>query len=585
MCGIFGFLNNFHGDKQDLITKQHNLIKHRGPDDFKYFMNSIITMGSVRLSITDIDNGSQPFQDDMKQVTCFYNGEIYNYKELKNELEEKGYRFNTNCDGEVIPSLYLEYGEKFFEKLDGMYSICLFDKKSEVLLLAVDPYSIKSIYYYTDGEHFAFSSEIKALSALPFTKFEIDEKLIFQYLFYKAIFPPETIFKNIFKLRPGTFLKVTNGVLRENEYHKSKLDSPSQESLEEALDKALNKSINEMIPEEVSYGCLLSGGLDSSIIVSYLHKNRYSNFNIYSIGYSGQLEDDERKFAQNLTKKLGLTLNEVILKPEEIPLLLNKVIYSLEEPIQDPITIPTYKVIKEASKKNRVLLTGDGSDELFGGYSRYKSMLKNGLSGYRDSIGTMTKSQFMNFFKLNHWFNDGYSILKNDTKLEDLMELEQVTRLPAYHLVRLDKLSMSHSIEARVPFLRNNIANLARLSRKFKDFITLDNEKIFLKNAVRNTVPKNIVSRRKKPFTLPINIWIKNELFDFVESILSSGNAYHLSFCDKKSIDLLLKEHREGLIDHSHIIWSLVILENFIQFTKDLNLNKAAIEKGTILLR
>lgn len=586
MCGIFGFSNNFFGDKQYLIAKQGELIKHRGPDDFKYFMNSEVTIGSVRLSITDIESGSQPFYDNTKQVICFYNGEIYNYKQLKNELIGKGYHFNTNCDGEIIPSLYIEYGEKFLEKLDGMFSICLFDKASETLLLAVDPYSIKPLYYYTDGEHFAFSSEIKAFSVLPFAQFNINEDFILKYLFYKAIFPPNTVFKNIFKLSPGTYLKFSKGSFNQYNYQttKSKMTISSQEALENILDKTLDKSIIEMIPHEVSYGCLLSGGLDSSIIVSYLHKNIQSKFNIYSIGYTGQLEDDERKFANNLTQKLGLTLNEVILSPEEVPFLLDKVIYSLEEPIQDPITIPTYKVIEEASKTDRVLLTGDGSDELFGGYSRYKSLMQSGFNGYYDSLGTMPKNQFMNLFKIDQWFNDEYSNLQSrgNIGLLDIMNLEQLTRLPAYHLVRLDKLSMANSIEARVPFLRKEISELANIARQSYNFISLDNEKILLKNAVRDTVPSNIVSRRKKPFTLPINSWIKNELFDYVESILLSSNAYYLSFCDNKSIEIILSEHRQGKVDHSHFIWSLITLENFVKFSK--TLGKDSLNSNATLL-
>ncbi|MGG3624415.1 asparagine synthase (glutamine-hydrolyzing) [Bacillus gobiensis] len=573
MCGIFGFSNCLFPPSQriEMITQMNKMTAHRGPNEFKWFTNEKVTIGSNRLSITDIQNGSQPFKDSSGKVICFFNGEIYNFKKLKKDLMSKGYFFYSDCDGEVIPALYLEYGYDFLSYLDGMFAICLYDETLNELVLAVDPYSIKQLYYTTQKETFVFCSEIKGLSVLPHVKFDVSEEKILQYLFYKAVFPPETAFNEIKKLTPSSFLIIKNGRLLKKQKYTPKQILPSTSvnlslgEMTQQFKESLINAVLEMVPKEVHFSCLLSGGLDSSTICSILKKYTGDPFDVYSIGYSDDLLDDERKFARRLSKNLNLHLHEVLLTPEEIPILLEKVSWSLEEPIQDPITLPTYKVIEQASESNRVLLTGDGADELFGGYNRYKALLKKGKAAYLDELGTLSLDHFTSMLELSNFSDPYFGTLPLEVTLEDVMKLEQITRLPSYHLVRVDKLSMAHSVEARVPLLRNVVREYSELMNTQYGCIQHDNEKWLLKKSLADIVPSYIINRKKKPFTLPISHWVKDELYDFIHSSLFAVNSQSTNYFSKKQLTHLLNVHKTGKYDYSSIIWALINLEYFYQ--------------------
>ncbi|EJP85275.1 asparagine synthase (glutamine-hydrolyzing) [Bacillus cereus] len=581
MCGIFGFFNNSLVNNEKIYIKSMSeSLKHRGPDDFQFYKDVMITMGANRFSITDIPNGRQPFKSRNGQVICFFNGEIYNHADLRSKLRAKGYIFNTQCDGEVIPHLYEEYGYDFLEYLDGMFSICLWDQHKKELVLAVDPFGIKQLYFYHQDNEFSFSSEIKGLATLPFVNLEIDTQALYEYLYYKAIFPPKTFFKQINKLEPSNFLVIRPDSVQKRQYN-SKVGKEIYEypddtlQLIEILEEKIIKNTVMMVPDEVNFGCLLSGGLDSSIITSILSKYTDRKFDVFSIGYPGNLVADEREYGRRLTKDLGINLHEVILSPNEIPTLLQSVNESIEEPIQDPITLPTYKVIQQASFSNKVLFTGDGSDELFGGYARYKSFIKDGKKEYFNQLGICNFNEFNQIFKLeNIPQNSFYNKFVELDSLEQLMDLEQKTRLPGYHLLRLDKLSMAHTVEARVPFLRGEILEIARKLLKTESCIKNNNEKWMLKRAVSKIVPDYIINRQKKPFTLPINEWIKNELFEFVESTLLASNSFTQTIIPKKQMQEIIMQHKAGIKDHSHFIWAIVVLNSFVESFKTVKSNK-----------
>ncbi|KPL57610.1 asparagine synthase (glutamine-hydrolyzing) [Rossellomorea vietnamensis] len=562
MCGIIGFTNveNQVSATKDLEVMMEK-IKHRGPDEHGIYIDEEVALGAVRLSINDLSNGSQPFSNEDGTVTVIYNGEIYNFHELTKNLIEKGYQLHSQCDGAVIPYLYEEYGVEFLKLIDGMYSIALWDSKKEKLVLAVDPMGIKPLYYHvTENNQLLFGSELKGFLH-KIKDIKICYKSIFQYLRYKFIPAPYTPFESVHKLKGGEVLTYSSGELSFKYIKVEEILTTNKNTLEEDL----IESVYSTTMSDVDTACIASGGLDSSFVLKIMSEQRITPLQVYTVGYKGMHKDDETKFASLISAQQEALFNGIKLDYSEIPNILSKVIYYLDEPNQDPISVPFFYLMKYIGRNFKVVLTGDGADEIFGGYDRFKNWDDNGNSeGYFSELCLFNDDELSSLFNRKPNFNRDADIeLSNVKSLRDAINWERKYRLQSYHLNRVDKLSMAWGVEARVPFLRPKIVQHTRTynENQYRDNGT---EKAELRKAVGAHLPDWLNQRKKKPFRFPISEWLKGELRDWVHENLLGSNCELHYFLNKKEIEKLVYNHEANLEDNSYKIWSLIVLNLYI---------------------
>jgi asparagine synthase (glutamine-hydrolysing) len=377
MCGIIGF----NWEDKSLARRMTETIIHRGPDDVALFTDSGLSLGMRRLSIIDLTKGIYPLTNENEDIFLIFNGEIYNFQKLKSMLEEKGHRFKTNCDGETIIHAYEEFGENFLNYLNGMFAICLYDKKKKELILARDRAGIKPLYYYFNNGHLVFASEIKSIIELSTVKREMNPDALNQYFSTRYNSGEETFFKNIFRLMPGHFIRFD---LRDKNLTISRywgLNFSEEEKLgikgyEKKLLELLKDSVKKQLISDVPLGVFLSGGLDSSAIVALIREIRDEEksdapIRTYSVGFAGGEKVNETKYAKRVSELFKTEHQEFLLK-SDIVKELPKIVWHCDEPLSDPALIPVYFLSEEAKKSSTVILTGDGGDELFAGYNHYK---------------------------------------------------------------------------------------------------------------------------------------------------------------------------------------------------------------------
>lgn len=587
MCGICGILN-FNGQNvnpQTIRSMAESLV-HRGPDEEGFFFSnsesssqSKIGLGFRRLSIIDLTNGHQPMRTN--GLTVVFNGEIYNFKELKKECENLGHKFLTQSDTEVLLRLFSEYKEKALEKLNGMFAFALWNDKKNELLLARDRIGIKPLYYFFDSKKIIFSSELKSLLLSGEVPFELDPKGIQDYFSFRFVPAPYTILKNVRKLIPGHFLTFKEGEMRDQSYWNLESDfEPSkkdEETLRVELFDLLNESVKLQMQSDVPLGAFLSGGVDSSLITALMVKNSAKKIKTFSIGFKKGTGVDESKYARTVAHFLGTEHHELFLTENDLA-HAEKYFSKMNEPVADPTILPTALLSRFAREEVKVVLTGEGGDELFAGYNRYKALLltewilksPNFLQkpfsfiakkfGRGDSFQAIPLVTPQNWFNLNQDFssriidslfennensqkNQGYlkmlvpSLIsdQNPQLLNAILALESRTALPERLLMKVDMASMSESLEARPPYLDHRIVELAwkiPSSQKIKFF----KGKYILRKIAARFLPRGIAWRKKHGFILPLSHWIRSFNRDFIQASLEDSIFESSPIFNKKMI-------------------------------------------------
>ncbi|OJH17328.1 asparagine synthase (glutamine-hydrolyzing) [Bacillus obstructivus] len=604
MCGFVGCIHDreigLRDSDRQLFKNMNDIITHRGPDDEGFFEDEHIQFGFRRLSIIDIESGHQPLTYENERYWIIFNGEIYNYVELRNELIEMGLTFETSSDTEVIIALYSHYKEKAVEKLRGMFAFTIWDKQEQVLIGARDPFGIKPFFYREEEKRTFFASEKKSI-LLAMDHEELNYDAAQHYMTYQFVPEPETMTKGIKKLEPGHYFTKKPGEKMKIERYWKASFQPVQKSEDEFVKEirdVLFDSVNVHMRSDVPVGSFLSGGIDSSIIAS-IAKQYHPNIKTFSVGFehNGFSEID---VAKETAEKLGVENISYIISPEEYMKELPKIIWHLDDPLADPACVPLYFVAREASKHVTVVLSGEGADELFGGYNIYrepqslevfdkipaigKSLLKalakilpEGVKGksfiergvtpmeqrYIGNAKMYTeaeKKDLLAQYRTGIDYTDITKPLYAETKGYDPVDRMQYIDIHTWMrgdiLLKADKMTMAHSLELRVPFLDKEVFKIA--SKIPTSLKTANNTtKYILRKAAEGVVPDHVLNRKKLGFPVPIRHWLKNEMNDWAKQIIHESATDHI--INKHYVLNLLEEHCQGKMDHSRKIWTVLV--------------------------
>lgn len=604
MCGFVGVLNHRPlsqvDNQKEIIAQMNRSIVHRGPDDEGYYHDAHVGFGFRRLSIIDVENGKQPLSYEDENYWIIFNGEIYNYIELKEELTQEGYTFETDSDTEVLLATYCRYKEDAASRLRGMFSFLIWDKQEKLLYGARDPFGIKPLYYKkTDGQVY-FASERKSLSAVS-NDFSLDKKALQQYMSFQFVPEPDTLDEKVKKVGPGQqFTLRPGGELQFNTYWKVSFQPSATEEgklIKEVRD-IIYDSVNVHMRSDVPVGSFLSGGIDSSFIVS-VAKEFHPELKTFSVGFE-QEGFSEVDVAKETAEKLGVENYHAIISAEEYMNELPKIIWNLDDPLADPAAIPLYFVAKEAKKQVTVVLSGEGADELFGGYNIYReplslkpferipsilkkmllrlaSVMPEGMKGKSFIVRGCTplenryignakifeeeaKQQVIKQYDPSVSYRDvTHPFFAESKDYSDVNKMQYVdihTWLRGDILLKADKMTMAHSLELRVPFLDKNVFEIASKipdHLKTKDGTT----KYILRKAAEGIVPDHVLNRKKLGFPVPIRHWLKNEMHDWAITIIKESETD--AYIDKSYVLRLLEDHCANKADYSRKIWTVLI--------------------------
>lgn len=612
MCGITGLIYTESTRPVDpgVIADMCSAIHHRGPDEWGMWTEGAVGIGMKRLRIIDLAGGHQPMANHDGSVRIVFNGEIYNYRELRTDLEHRGYRFATNSDTESILHLYEEYGQDCVKYLRGMFAFAIWDADKRRLFIARDRLGKKPLQYLYDGEKLIFSSEIKSILRYPALKPEVNRAGIANYVAYGYSPDPDTLFKGINKLPPGHTLTWENGKAVVSCYWdiEYKPDySVSERDLLEETERLLEESIKIRLVSDVPLGAFLSGGIDSSLVVALMARNMGKPVKTFSIGFD-EKKYNELPYARLVAQKYGTEHHEEIVRPdaeEVIPHLIRM----FDEPFADSSAIPTYYVSRLARRHVTVALSGDGGDEMFGGYDRY---LDSDLSSRTDKlplalrqailgtparllpesfpgintlrylaadadaryISKMTKGISWTHGKLfsSELVRDSGTCdpssplvrLLSRVHLHDPITRRQYldckTYLPGDIMTKVDRASMSVSLEARAPMLDHLFAEFAfRIPVQYK--VHGHTTKYLLKQLAYKLLPHQIIDRPKMGFAMPVAQWINSDWKEMSQDLVLGRRALQRDYFNSGYLTRIMDEHRRGRRDHSYIIWTLMVLE------------------------
>lgn len=564
MCGIVGFTN--HRDKA-LLEQMLKLVTHRGPDDQGLFSSSKISLGQARLSIIDLSSkGRQPMSSEDKKVTLVFNGEIFNFLELRKELINHGHRFKSKTDTEVVVHGYEEWGLEVIKKLRGFFAFALWDDKKETLFLVRDRIGVKPLYYCQDGKKLFFASEIKAILANSEIKRKVNKEAYHQYLAFQASLGERTLFQEIKKVPPASILSFKNGKLGKEKYWKlKKSKSLLVVNPEKRLEELLLESVKIRLASDVPLGVMLSGGLDSSAIVALMDRLGVKKINTFTVGF-GQ-PDDEFNYARLIAKKYRTNHQEILLKPKDIQKILKKIAWHQDEPLADGGGIATYLAAQAVREKVKVVLIGEGGDELFGGYSWYRLGLPY-FKYFPEELKTRIYYYLTTFYNKNKVQNvDQYPFFtnllnKNKGNLLDKMisyEIENI--LPNSLCMKVDKMTSAWGLEARAPFLDYRLVEFC-FSLGEEDKISLRSNKVLFKKVMSKYLPGEIVNRRKHGFLLPTIKWLNNDLKEFTREVIFDPSSFSQKYFSRKELrDLFIKKSYLSELERVNLLWRLLIFE------------------------
>ena len=603
MCGFIGIIRNnsdvLTEENQEMFKRANSIINHRGPNDEGYYHDERISFGFSRLSIIDIDNGHQPFTYDDENYWMVYNGEIYNYVELREQLIEKGFHFETDSDTEVVIAMFSAYREQAFQYFRGMFALLIWDKQAETLYGARDPFGIKPLYYTNTDQGTYFASEKKSLTY--YKGEEVDTEALQHYLSFQFVPEPLSMSKDIQKVEPGHyFVKKPDETIIFHCYWKAEFSPVIRERSKwiDRIQATMFDSVGIHMRSDVPVGSFLSGGIDSSLIVG-IAKQFNPNIKTFSVGFE-QESYSEIDVAKETAEKLQVENISYTITPEEYVENLPKIIWHMDDPLADPACVPLYFVAREASKQVTVVLSGEGADELFGGYNIYRepnalkvfnyvpntinrllnrlaAVLPEGVKGksYLERGTTLLKDRYIGNAKMfendqkkallknynpNSMYQQVTAPLYQDVKEEDPVNQMQYidihTWLRGDILLKADRMTMANSLELRVPFLDKEVFKVAsELPVDLK--IAKGTTKQILREASRGIVPDHVLNRKKLGFPVPIRHWLKNELHDWAKILIKDSQTDHL--LEKAYVLQLLEDHSQGKADYSRKIWTVLI--------------------------
>jgi len=591
MCGICGIIRK--GDNKDIIKKMNDRIMHRGPDGEGYYIDGDIAFGHRRLSIIDLSTGDQPIYNEDNSVVTVYNGEIYNYVELRSELESLGHEFKTKSDTEVLVHGYEEWHTDLPKHLRGMFAFAIHDKKRNEIFLARDNFGIKPLYYAKMNDSFMFASEIKSFLDVPDFKKEFNEEILETYLEFSFVPTNETFFKGVYRLDAGCSLLYKDEDIKINKYFKLdfKEDKMSFTDAVKNISDVMEDSVKRHLIADVEVGSFLSSGIDSSYIVSLARPHK-----TYTVGYENK-KYDEINYAKDLADKLGIKNESKIIKKDEYLDAIPKIMYHLDEPTSDPAAISLYFVAKLASRDLKVVLSGEGADEFFGGYNYYREEVDykfyNKIPyGIRHAIGKVAglfpEVRGFNFLvrrgeKLENSYigvNRNFSekmarkVLRKNYELKaidvtknvynEFKDYSNIDKMQAIDinfwlmkdiLLKADRMTMASSIEGRVPFIDKEVFSVAsKLPFDYK--VTKENTKVALREAAKEVIPTDAYKKKKLGFPVPIREWIKDGAFkEDIEKTINSDVANR--YFNVKFLNKLFNEHLSGKKDNYRKIWTV----------------------------
>ncbi|HET9907815.1 MAG TPA: asparagine synthase (glutamine-hydrolyzing) [Anaerolineales bacterium] len=618
MCGICGKYSPT-GVQSAELNHMLDTIAHRGPDDSGCYVRGNIGLGNRRLSIIDLQSGKQPISNEDRTIWVVYNGEMYNFPQLRRQLESKGHTFHTNSDTEAIVHLYEEFGEGCVEHISGMFAFALWDEREQKLLLARDRIGQKPLFYSLDGLDFYFGSEIKSSLALHSQTTELDMLAMHDYLSLRFISPPRTIFKHIQKLAPAHTLVFQYGQIRLRRYwqlsFREKLQISESEILD-ALQQQIRVTVSSHLLSDVPIGAFLSGGLDSSLIVAVLAQDLGLKPQTFSIGVD-ESDFDETPYARMVSEHHQTNHVEERVAANLVT-SLPELIWHLDEP-SDPIAACMFQAARLASRHVKVVLGGDGGDELFAGFDRYvggryidlynamplnlrQSLIGPILERLPDSFTYKSFTQKLRwvhhlslqstaaeqyaeatcFFRFTHegkrslyssqlWkelgnrnstvaITEPFNQAHADDLLDRMLYTDFITRLPEHSLVLTDRMSMAHGLETRSPFLDHELVEfLAKVPAKIK--VQNNQPKYLMRKLAANYLPTPILQREKQGFMLPIAYWFRTDLFPVASQMLQSSYFVKEGWFKTETIQKLLDEHRSRRYDHHVRLWMLLTLE------------------------
>ncbi len=597
MCGICGFTG--HIDKSDkIIKKMADVITHRGPDSEGFYCDKNISMGFRRLSIIDLSGGDQPIYNDDKTKVLTFNGEIYNYKELRSELISLGHKFSTNTDSEVILQGYEAWGEKVLDRLRGMFGFAIYNLKDDSLFIARDFFGIKPVHYALVGDHFVYGSEIKSILEFPLYEKKFNAKALDTYLSFQYVLPPETFFEGVYCLLPGHFLRYKNGKITTQRYFEptfSPDEALTEDDAADKIEKVFEESVNAHKISDVEVGCFLSSGVDSSYVSSYFAEQK-----TFTVGFDFGEKYNETDWAKELSEKIGVEHHSKIISSDEFWANIEKVQYYMDQPLADPSCIALYFVSKLASEYVKVVLSGEGADELFGGYTIYNEI--NSLKAYQklpagirkilaDIVRPMPKFKGRSFiirgantvekrFIGNAFMFDKTEkqmILKTGLKVSEpyeytkklydrVSDYDDITKMQYLDintwmvgdiLLKADRMSMANSLELRVPFLDKEVFSVARtIPSRLR--VNRKNTKYAMRKAAHRHIPEEWAKKKKLGFPVPTRVWLRDEkYYNIVKAAFNSETAK--KFFNSEKLIKYLDDHYKGKEDNSRKIWTVYI--------------------------
>jgi len=624
MCGICGVCGL---DDRNLIKKMAEVIKHRGPDDEGFYIDKDIMLGHKRLSIIDIKTGHQPIFNEDKSIVIVYNGEVYNFKELRQELEKNGHRFYTNTDTEVIVHAYEEYGDNCPSYFNGMFAFAIWDSNKKKLLISRDRLGIKPVYYTKIRDIFLFASEIKSILQYNDVKREIDYGALDEYLTFRHSLAPKTLFKNIFKLLPGHNLVYEDGSISIESYwdiKKIELYGNTEEFYIKTFRNQLEESVKKRLISDVPLGVYISGGVDSASIVALMSKMGVKEIETFCIGTDDYNDpNNELPKAKTIADHFGTNHHEIIIN-EEVINVMPRVVWHLDEPLGEATMTMMYHLSKKSKEFVTVALTGEGADEILGGYVQYKHLLlgnnmgrfiplpiakqvlpkiidiiplgvldkmfdypsslgEEGKKRVREYVGSL-KDETESYLATVSLFSEKdkdelyYGGIKEnidkgiksktqeiffnnkDSFYDKIFYREIKTWLPDLILNRQDKIAMANAIEARVPYLDYQLVELSA-SIPLKLKIRWMDDKYILRRCMRDILPKEFSKRKKFPFFIPVDKWFEKNIRDIALKILSESELSKHGCFKHRYIQKIIENHNKSKLIFSRQLWALLAFQ------------------------
>lgn len=621
MCGIAGIVNSKNNINSQQVIDMLHVIAHRGPDDEGIYASNGIGLGQRRLSIIDLTpTGHQPMVSNCENLVIVFNGEIYNHQEIKKELLHFGFQFKGTSDTETILYGFKKWGVEIFKKLNGIFGICIYNKLENKIYIARDRFGVKPLYYYYDDNNFIFSSEVKSILTQHGQK-KINYKALHEFLYYGYAMGKYTLFNNIYKLLPGHFIEfnISNYTFIETPYwkHEDLLPELSTISENEAINTTKNlleNAVKRQLLSDVPVGVFLSGGIDSSAITAFATKHYNGKLKSYSAGFDFNGGHNELPLAKKIAKQYNTDHKEIMIKGGDLPSIITKLIHHHDEPFSDAANIPLFLLTQQLNGECKVILQGDGGDEMYAGYNRYswlnnfyknkllfnvanmatsilpKPILKQRTARLKNIFNSTPKykilaklltveteqDNLLQIFNANvslkmqehnpfEFYEATYDRFQNLEGLpQKMLWIDTLAILPDQFLEKVDKSTMASSVEVRVPFLDNDLSAFAM---KLPGNLKVKNgvKKYILKKALEGTVSNEVLYGPKKGFGVPYQNWLKEPLYNFFNDCINAQPVKNFKIFNYEYINKLMHQHKTGLRDNGFILWKILNLSIWLK--------------------